>query len=98
MPDHVHILLTILPGDSPDPERPSLPDILGRLKSMTANAYIRGVKEAGWPPFDRKVWQVSYHDRIVRDDGELDAIRRYIQRNPERRWTRLCAERKSDVG
>jgi putative transposase len=55
------------------------------------------VKESGWPPFDRKIWQVSCHDRIVRDEDELNAIRRYIQRNPERRWLRLCAERNSNA-
>jgi REP element-mobilizing transposase RayT len=29
-----------------------------------------------------RVWQRSYHDRIIRDKAELFAIRRYIQDNP----------------
>ena len=31
------------------------------------------------------VWQRGYHDRIIRNDRELDAIRAYIIDNP-RRW------------
>jgi hypothetical protein len=30
----------------------------------------------------RTVWQRNFHDRIVRDDRELDAIRQYIRDNP----------------
>jgi putative transposase len=35
MPDHVHILLTILPGDSPNAERPSLAGSSRRLRTPT---------------------------------------------------------------
>ena len=31
-----------------------------------------------------KVWQRGYYDRIVRNERELDAIRRYIRDNPDR--------------
>lgn len=51
-------------------------------KTMTTNAYIRGVKNHGWPRFPGKLWQRSYFDRIVRDEVELDAIRNYILSNP----------------
>lgn len=29
------------------------------------------------------VWQRNYHDRIIRNDGELNRIRQYIRDNPE---------------
>jgi hypothetical protein len=32
------------------------------------------------------VWQRGYHERIVRDDDELEAIRRYVVENPVR-WS-----------
>ena len=32
------------------------------------------------------VWQRNYHERIIRNDRELDAIRGYIHDNPAR-WT-----------
>lgn len=35
---------------------------------------------------DTPVWQRGFHDRIIRDDEELNAIRTYIQTNPQR-WT-----------
>jgi REP element-mobilizing transposase RayT len=30
------------------------------------------------------VWQRSYHDRIIRSDRELQAIRQYIRNNPKK--------------
>jgi hypothetical protein len=29
---------------------------------MTTNAYIRGVRDDGWPAFDRRLWQRDYSD------------------------------------
>jgi putative transposase len=52
------------------------------FKTMTTNEYIRGVKTLGWPPFERKLWQRDYYERILRDAGELERTRRYISDNP----------------
>jgi REP element-mobilizing transposase RayT len=52
------------------------------FKTMTTNAYIRGVKNDDWRPFPGKLWQRSFHDRIIRDGRELARIRRYIANNP----------------
>ena len=49
---------------------------------MTTNEYIRAVKQRDWLPFPGKLWQRNYYERIVRDQAELDAIRRYIATNP----------------
>ncbi|MFA6161577.1 MAG: transposase [Patescibacteria group bacterium] len=32
------------------------------------------------------MWQSRYHDRIIRDDSELNATREYIRNNPLRWW------------
>jgi putative transposase len=61
---------------------PSLGDIVGAFKSITTVAYVRGVEDLGWPPFDTRLWQRNYYERIVRDDRELDRIRQYIEDNP----------------
>ena len=53
---------------------------------MTTNAYIRGVREHGWPAFQQRLWQRNYHDRVVRNDRELRAIREYVANNPAQ-WT-----------
>ncbi|MCB9455929.1 MAG: hypothetical protein H6671_08085 [Anaerolineaceae bacterium] len=67
------------------PARPyTLSDIMGWFKTMTTNAYIRGVDEHGWESFPGKLWQRSFHDRIIRDEREWDALRGYILTNPAR--------------
>ena len=62
--------------------RPTLGRIIQWFKTMTTNAYIRGVKDDGWEPFPRRVWQRNYYERIIRNERELNAIRQYILDNP----------------
>jgi putative transposase len=64
-----------------------LPRIIQWWKTMTTNAYIRGVRTDGWPRFDRRLWQRNYWERIIRTDRELANVRRYIAENPLR-WHR----------
>ena len=72
--------------DSPrSPLHPRLPAgsvgaIIGQFKS----ACTKRVREAGHTGFG---WQPRFHDRVIRDAGELDRIRRYIAMNPAR-WER----------
>jgi putative transposase len=63
----------------------SLPQIIQWFKIMTTNDYIRHVKQSGWPPFDRRIWQRGYYERVVRGEPELNAARQYIAANPARR-------------
>jgi REP element-mobilizing transposase RayT len=56
------------------------------FKTMTTNAYIRGVKQSNWPPFPGRLWQRNYYERIIRNDVELNGARRYILDNPVK-WT-----------
>ncbi|MFB6274049.1 MAG: transposase, partial [Salinibacter sp.] len=65
-------------------ENPSLGEVMGAFKSLTTNADIHGVRHQGWPPFDRRLWQRNYHERVIRDEDELARLRRYIQANPAR--------------
>ena len=40
-----------------------------------------------------KVWQRNYWERVIRNTGELDRIRRYIEENPLRwYWDRYHPE------
>ncbi len=64
----------------------SLPDVVHRFKSMTTNAYIQGVRKNGWAPFNGKLWQRNYFERVIRNERELHEIREYIEKNPLR-WT-----------
>ena len=56
--------------------------IVQAFKSMTTIAYIRGVSEHGWPPFEGRLWQRNYYERVIRDERELGAARKYILENP----------------
>ena len=100
MPNHVHGIVWILGKDAlrvaepiVQPGQPSteaaneasLPRMMQWFKTMTTNAYIRGVKAEGWPAFKEKLWQRSYHERVIRNDRELNGIRQYILDNP-RLW------------
>ncbi|MCK4501129.1 hypothetical protein KAU11_11580, partial [Candidatus Babeliales bacterium] len=46
----------------------SLSDVVQWFKTMTTNEYIRNVKLHSWKPFDRKLWQRSFYDHIIRND------------------------------
>jgi REP element-mobilizing transposase RayT len=78
-------------GDDPNAAAVSISRIVQWFKIMTTTGYIRQVKHAGWPPFDRRVWQRGYYERIVRDERELAAVRRYIAANPARHIAHLDA-------
>jgi hypothetical protein len=59
-----------------------IPRIMQWFKTMSTNEYIRGVKDLGWMPFNKRMWQRNYYEHIIRDDGELERIRNYIINNP----------------
>ena len=61
---------------------PTLGDVVGALKSLTTVEYGRGVRETGWSPFDKRLWQRNYYERIIRNESELGLAREYIANNP----------------
>ena len=72
----------------------SLSDVIHRFKSLTTRRYVAGVKNSGWRPFDGKLWQRSFYDRVIRDDDDMNRIREYARNNPLR-WA-LDEERPRD--
>lgn len=83
MPDHVHAILT-LPGSFDTRSGVSLSDVVGWFKSKTNTVYNQGVRDLGWPAYEQRFWQGRFHDHIIRDDKDLEARRKYIERNPWR--------------
>jgi REP element-mobilizing transposase RayT len=57
-------------------------DIIGAFKSLTTHEYITGVKYNGWKPFNKRLWQRNYYERIIRTENDLNKIREYIKLNP----------------
>ena len=62
-----------------------LSDVIKQFKTLTTRRYIEGVNNHEWHSFSGKLWQRSYHDRIIRNEMELNKIRSYIGNNP-REW------------
>ena len=91
------------PADETIPQNPvgpahptgTKPNSLGRIvqlsKTVTTQAYIRGVHEQSWPAFEKRLWQRNYWDRVIRDDRELEETRKYILENPVRSFERLVS-------
>jgi len=94
MPDHVHGIVFTAVGDrhacplrqrQPRPNHQKIPVIIGSFKSsVTRIINEKNFKTVGdanlHPPF---AWQRSYHDRIIRNEDELNRIHRYIRENPK---------------
>ncbi len=80
MPNHLHAIVHLssegLIGN------PTLSDVVQRFKSITTARYSTGVHEHGWEPYDRRLWQSSCFEHIVRGEADLDRCRRYIAANP----------------
>ena len=75
MHNHIHFILILDGSNEP------LSKIIQWFKSMTTNAYIKGVKSGEFLPFNKKLWQRNYYEHIIRDEKSLYEIRRYIQNN-----------------
>ncbi len=71
MPNHVHVLLSLVEGEH-------LGKIVSSLKSYTAKLLNEALELTG--PF----WQEDYFDRMVRDADHFARCARYIRRNPHK--------------
>jgi len=94
MPNHLHAILFI--GVDPTVHQPTdLSRIIQAFKSESTVEYGRRVKIGEFPPYDRALWQRSFNDRMLRDDRDVEAARRYIEGNPYRWIERAKIERRN---
>ena len=91
MPNHLHAIILIqnnvMMPDSLRNGTGTVPymtvsDYVQRFKSLTTKAYIDGVKSGDSHLFDKRVWQKSYHDHIIRNEQEYQEIWEYVDTNP----------------
>jgi putative transposase len=68
MPNHLHGIGVL--SEARDGHARPLHVVIGSFKAAVA-------RKAGRP-----VWQRSFHDRVIRNDAELEALRRYVGDNP----------------
>jgi REP element-mobilizing transposase RayT len=89
MPNHLHGLVAIV-GVGADGIRPASPAGLTGPTPKSLQTMVRGFKSAttrhindfqGTP--GAAIWQRNYYERIVGNEREIDAIRTYIDNNPQ---------------
>ena len=90
MPNHIHCIIIVGADPCVCPKNnheegghvgPPLPEIVQWFKTMTTNEYIKGVKNEIYPPFNKRIWQRNYYDRIIRNKQEYKKIYEYIETN-----------------
>ena len=85
MPNHIHGIIII----NAKKEENSLFKIIQWFKTMTTNEYIKGVREKRYKPFEKRIWQQSYHDYIIHSKEDYYRIQKYIIENPLL-WNKDC--------
>lgn len=84
MPDHIHAIIVIGLDSEQEPERsrpfPTLSTVIGLYKSGVSkriHEFQPGVR----------VWQKSFHDRILRSERDYSEFCRYIEENRRKQCT-----------
>ncbi len=75
MPNHLHGIVWLERTDSGASS--NLIKVIQAFKSKTTRSSHLAGLHAG------PLWQRSFHDRIIRDDAELGALREYVVNNPK---------------
>jgi putative transposase len=90
MPNHVHAIIAVrtvgaayMPPAKPDPEAAmsSSPGSLSIVIQMYKSAVTRWCTRNGYLNF---AWQRGFYEHVIRNDNDLNEIRRYIANNPSR--------------
>jgi len=92
MPNHVHLIIVIWSRKgtarrAPTVERfgkpvpNSIPSIIRSLKSAATKRINQYYHTPG-----QSIWQRNYYEHVIRDEKELNRIRRYVINNPAK-WT-----------
>ncbi len=52
------------------------------FKTITTNVYIKGVKNNQFSRFNKRIWQKSFYEHIIRNELDLFRIGQYMRDNP----------------
>ncbi len=84
MPNHFHMIICFQEGST------TLGSIMKTIKGVSQQKIVaatsvspdiqKWIKNQKGNPY--KIWQKSYHDRIIRNDQELTILQHYIRDNP----------------
>ncbi|MBR4279277.1 MAG: transposase [Clostridia bacterium] len=73
MPNHIHLLISIINRDNTPPKKLSV--VIGTFKSLVSCECKRKYNS-------NAIFQTSFHDRIIRDSDEYEKVLNYIIHNP----------------
>lgn len=82
MPNHFHGILMVERADMES--APTISHVVQAFKRHTTIAYIKLVKAGQAPPFQKRVWQRSFYDHIIRSEAEYQRIWKYVNENPNK--------------
>ncbi|MFI3141671.1 MAG: transposase [Clostridia bacterium] len=80
MPNHIHAIFFFEYED--EDIKISLSKLIKEFKTITTKEYIDGVKSEKYPPFEKKIWQKSFHDKILTTEEKYLHAWQYIDENP----------------
>lgn len=87
MPNHIHLII-IIQNDNFEgnkilsQNKIGIFEIVRQFKSLSTMIYIDGVKNGLYEPYDKRLWQRSYYDKVIRDNQTYEKIYEYIENNP----------------
>lgn len=84
MPNHIHLLLQIENSGETQKPSPALGDIIGWYKYQVTKSV-----NAHYGTIGARFFQRSYHDHVIRGEGDYFKIWEYIDSNPAR-WKDDC--------
>lgn len=87
MPNHVHAIIIIqnliIRADMESaPTKPSLSEIIQSFKRYSTIEYVKLVKQNPVNPFNKRIWQRSFYEHIIRNEDDYQRIAEYIENNP----------------
>jgi len=86
MPNHIHMIVRISDNGTTQGSFPTVSELVQRFKTITTKLYVDGVKDGSYAPFDKKIWQKSFYDHVIRNEDDYLRIWQYIDENPIK-WT-----------
>ena len=93
MPNHVHLLLSIISQDLVDLAEGNIPQLNTSSLSQIVRHFKAGVTRAVnlncQSVVKNNIWHKSFHDRIVRNEQEFELFYNYIIINPAK-WNDDC--------
>ena len=75
MPNHLHFIVAKKQAAE------TLGDVVRWFKTMTTNEYIAGVRRGAYEPFDGRLWQRDFYERVISNEREHRDIGEYIRAN-----------------